>query len=366
MTELTSAAAVQDADARSDPPTGAALLELFGVSKRFTVRTPAQGKATLSAVEGVSLAVRAGSTLGVVGESGCGKSTLARVIVGLHQASDGEMIFDGEQQPITAVRRRTSRRMQMVFQDPSSALNPRTTIGDSIAFPLQVQGWRRAEVQRRVAEVINEVGLPRAYANNYPHQLSGGQRQRVNIARALAVRPSLIVLDEAVSALDKSIQAQVLNLLTDLQHEYGLTYVFISHDLNVVQYISDDVVVMYLGQAVEQASAASLYAEPLHPYSRLLLSSIPSLDPTRRRTTPTEGSSEAGDGELPSPIDPPSGCRFRTRCPFAMEICAQRSPRPVQARPGHSVACHLYSSQSASEHSSPQSLDEAVAKVKSD
>jgi len=339
------------------------VLELLGVSKQFTVRTAAKGRATLSAVDGVSLSVRKGATLGVVGESGCGKSTLARVIVGLHQASAGEMIFDGEQLPIRSRHRKVSNRMQMVFQDPSSALNPRITIGDSIGFPLQVQRWSRKDIDKRVAEVISEVGLPRAYADSYPHQLSGGQRQRVNIARALALRPSLIVLDEAVSALDKSIQAQVLNLLTDLQDEYQLSYVFISHDLNVVEYISDDVVVMYLGQAMEQAPAESLYSKPLHPYTQLLLSSIPDLDPTRSsRDQPAE---ETGDGELPSPIDPPSGCRFRTRCPFAMEVCARRTPQPVEASPGHRVACHLYASQAETDKATPQSLEQAVAKVRS-
>jgi oligopeptide/dipeptide ABC transporter ATP-binding protein len=255
--------------------------------------------------------------------------------------------------------------MQMVFQDPSSALNPRITIGDSIAFPLRVQRWSRRDIDRRVAEVISDVGLPRAYANNYPHQLSGGQRQRVNIARALAVKPALVVLDEAVSALDKSIQAQVLNLLTDLQDEYGLTYVFISHDLNVVEYVSDEVVVMYLGQAVEQAPSSALYARPLHPYTQLLLSSIPNLDPTQSsRDRLVSDESDQGDGELPSPIDPPSGCRFRTRCPFAMEVCAQRAPQPVEAEPGHRVACHLFAAQDASGRATPQSLEQAVAKVR--
>lgn len=356
---------ITNEDVRPDPNvSGGTLLELLGVSKQFAVRTATKGKATLSAVDGVSMKVRSGATLGVVGESGCGKSTLARVMVGLHAASAGEMIFDSAQVPITSGRRKATNRMQMVFQDPSSALNPRITIGDSIAFPLQVQRWSRKEIDRRVAEVISDVGLPRAYAGHYPHQLSGGQRQRVNIARALAVRPTMIVLDEAVSALDKSIQAQVLNLLTDLQDEYGLTYVFISHDLNVVEYISDDLMVMYLGQAVEQAPADSLYAEPLHPYTKLLLSSIPQLDPTRR-SRDRDRKDEPGDGELPSPIDPPSGCRFRTRCPFAMDVCAERSPRPVEARPGHRVACHLYASQSAIDTTTPQSLEQAVAKVAS-
>jgi oligopeptide/dipeptide ABC transporter ATP-binding protein len=230
--------------------------------------------------------------------------------------------------------------MQMVFQDPSSALNPRATIGESIAFPLRVRGASRQALQQRVATVIGDVGLPAAYASHYPHQLSGGQRQRVNIARALALQPKLVVLDEAVSALDKSIQAQVLNLLTDLQDEYRLTYVFISHDLNVVRYISDDVAVMYLGQVVERGSSAEVYERPTHPYTQLLLSSVPALDPTEStRDAPLE----SGEGEIPSPIDPPSGCRFRTRCPFAMDVCISAAPVPVTVSPGHTVACHLHS-----------------------
>jgi oligopeptide/dipeptide ABC transporter ATP-binding protein len=236
--------------------------------------------------------------------------------------------------------------MQMVFQDPSSALNPRATISESIGFPLQVQGESKAAIDERVAKVMRDVGLPAAYASHYPHQLSGGQRQRVNIARALALQPKLVVLDEAVSALDKSIQAQVLNLLTDLQEEYGLTYVFISHDLNVVRYISDDVAVMYLGQVVERGSAQELYDNPKHPYTQLLLSSIPTLDPTEStRDEPMDGAvggADTKDTEIPSPIDPPSGCRFRTRCPFAMDVCSQLAPVPVTIDDTHSVSCHLY------------------------
>ncbi|MGW6278036.1 ABC transporter ATP-binding protein [Kribbella sp. NPDC055071] len=316
------------------------LLELIDVSKQFHVRAGGR-RAKLSAVDHVSLTVRPGTTLGIVGESGCGKSTLARVIVGLHLADDGEMIFDGKQ-VLTGKRRTPSelQRMQMVFQDPSSALNPRATISESIGFPLQVQGEPKAVIAERVATVMRDVGLPAAYASHYPHQLSGGQRQRVNIARALALQPKLVVLDEAVSALDKSIQAQVLNLLSDLQDEYGLTYVFISHDLNVVRYISDDVAVMYLGQVVESGSAQELYDDPKHPYTQLLLSSVPTLDPAL--STRDEPVDSADSTEIPSPIDPPSGCRFRTRCPFAMDICAQVAPPRVTVSEGRTVACHLY------------------------
>ncbi|WP_371401566.1 ABC transporter ATP-binding protein [Kribbella sp. NBC_00662] len=316
------------------------LLELIDVSKTFQVRSGGH-RATLSAVDHVSLAVRPGTTLGIVGESGCGKSTLARVIVGLHLADDGEMVFDGKQ--VLTGKRRTPgelKQMQMVFQDPSSALNPRATISESIGFPLQVQGESKAVIAERVATVMRDVGLPAAYASRYPHQLSGGQRQRVNIARALALQPKLVVLDEAVSALDKSIQAQVLNLLSDLQAEYGLTYVFISHDLNVVRYLSDDVAVMYLGQVVEQGSAREVYDAPKHPYTQLLLSSVPTLDPAgSTRDEPVDTSDST---EIPSPIDPPSGCRFRTRCPFATDICAEVKPLPIEVAEGRTVACHLY------------------------
>jgi len=331
---------ITEPNAPTAAPEGETLLELLGVSKEFTVKNDGK-KATLSAVNDVSFRVRAGTTLGVVGESGCGKSTLARVIVGLHPASDGEMIFADKQ--IKGRRSRaTVRDMQMVFQDPASALNPRATIGESIGFPLEVQGLPKAEIRARVEKVIADVGLPAAYASHYPHQLSGGQRQRVNIARALAVQPRLIVLDEAVSALDKSIQAQVLNLLTDLQEEYGLTYVFISHDLNVVEYISDEVVVMYLGQVVERASAQALYEQPRHPYTQLLLSSIPNLDPEKSsRDVPHD----EGSGEIPSPINPPSGCRFRTRCPKAMAVCAERKPDQHEVATDHFVACHLYAAE---------------------
>ncbi|MFI6826461.1 ABC transporter ATP-binding protein [Kribbella sp. NPDC050241] len=316
------------------------LLELIGVSKQFHVRAGGR-RARLSAVDQVSLTVRPGTTLGIVGESGCGKSTLARVIVGLHLADDGEMIFDGKQ--VLTGKRRTPaelQRMQMVFQDPSSALNPRATISESIGFPLQVQGVPKTVIAEQVEKVMRDVGLPAAYASHYPHQLSGGQRQRVNIARALALQPKLVVLDEAVSALDKSIQAQVLNLLSDLQEEYGLTYVFISHDLNVVRYISDDVAVMYLGQVVESGDAQELYDNPKHPYTQLLLSSVPTLDPTQ--STRDEPVDSADSTEIPSPIDPPSGCRFRTRCPFAMDVCAQVAPPRVAVTEGRTVACHLY------------------------
>ncbi|OLT15477.1 hypothetical protein BJF78_02020 [Pseudonocardia sp. CNS-139] len=313
------------------------LLQLNDVSKQFAARVGLR-KAAVSAVDGVSLTLRRGDTLGVVGESGCGKSTLARLVVGLVQCDSGDVVFDGR--TYRAGRRRTRRDlrdMQMVFQDPHSALNPRATIGEAIAFPLRTQGVSRAETEARVDEVLARVGLHGNYRSHYPHQLSGGQRQRVNIARALALKPKLVVLDESVSALDKSVQAQILDLLLELQVEYGLSYLFISHDLNVVEYMSDRVAVMYLGHVVEECSAEELYRAPLHPYSQVLLESIPKLDPRERG-----GPSALTDGEMPSPLDPPSGCRFRTRCPFAMDVCATTRPPLVETRPGHLVACHLH------------------------
>ncbi len=314
------------------------LLELGGITKTFPSRRGVK-RLVVSAVDNVSLSVPSGSTTGIVGESGCGKSTLARVVVGLHPADSGRINFDGAALPIRGKRpRKVIEQMQMVFQDPYSALNPRATIGESIAFPLRVQGVARSEIKDRVAKVLVDVGLHGNYATHYPHQLSGGQRQRVNIARALALQPKLIVLDEAVSALDKSIQAQILNLLKDLQQSYGLTYLFISHDLNVVEYMSDQVAVMYLGQVVESCSAERLYTQPMHPYTQVLLASIPKLDPRERST-----GGVALTGEMPSPLNPPSGCRFRTRCPYAMDTCAEVAPPLVAAADGHLVACHLHS-----------------------
>lgn len=322
--------APEDADQVTDPP---ALLEVDNVTKTFRARF---GRARVSAVDKVSLSVRSGATLGIVGESGCGKSTLARLIVGLYPADEGQLRFDGTPLPRTGRRPRTvAAQMQMVFQDPYSALNPRSSIRASIAFPLEVQGISKEEINDRVSKVLDDVGLHANYATYYPHQLSGGQRQRVNIARALALQPRLIVLDEAVSALDKSIQAQILNLLLDLQQEYGFSYVFISHDLNVVEYASGDVAVMYLGKIVESCAADMLYRQPLHPYTQGLLASVPSLDGAATEQV-------AISGEMPSPLHPPSGCRYRTRCPFATERCATQTPVLAEAEPGHLVACHLY------------------------
>jgi oligopeptide/dipeptide ABC transporter ATP-binding protein len=321
------------------------LLEVRNVSKRFPVKLSMFKTAYVSAVDDISFTVARGTTLGIVGESGCGKSTTARLILGLAAVDSGDVLFEGRSilylshagtPSISGRRVRLRRNLQMVFQDPYSSLNPRASIGEIIAFPMRVQGYKRDEIRERTAMLLHRVGLHPTHASYYPHQLSGGQRQRVNIARALSVAPKLVICDEAVSALDKSVQAQVLNLLQDLQEQFGLTYIFISHDLNVVEYMSDSVAVMYLGQIVENCASEVLYQRPLHPYTKALLAAIPSVDP-EHRLQPDEF-----EGEIPSPIDPPSGCRFRPRCPYAMDVCAQKRPPLIEAEPGHRVACHLF------------------------
>jgi oligopeptide/dipeptide ABC transporter ATP-binding protein len=323
------------------------LLSTNALTKTFRVR----GKGRSIAVDGVSLRLPVASTLGIVGESGCGKSTLARLIVGLLAPDSGEIVFDGH--PLSRGRRSAdaSRNIQMIFQDPYSALNPKASIGDSIAFPLRVHGQRRRPADERVRELLVKVGLHPNHASYYPHQLSGGQRQRVNIARALVLHPKLVVCDEAVSALDKSIQAQILNLLRDLQDEQKLSYLFISHDLNVVEYMSDFVAVMYLGQVVETCPSDELYRQARHPYSQALLASLPQVG-AEAKAPPLL------DGELPSPLAPPSGCRFRTRCPHAMERCAVEPPLLEEVDPGHWVACHLHTSRQATSAPDPADLSQ--------
>ncbi len=313
------------------------LLEVHALTKAFPVPTGFGKTSYLSAVDGVSMDVEAGTTMGVVGESGCGKSTLARLILGLVDADSGEIRLDNE--PVEwrkkAGRKQLRRNMQMVFQNPYSSLNPRSAIGEIIAFPMRAHGVPGSEIKDRTASLLEQVGLHANHASYYPHQLSGGQRQRVNIARALALHPKLVICDEAVAALDKSVQAQVLNLLQDLQQSHRLTYLFISHDLNVVEYMSDRVSVMYLGHVVEVADSDQLYQHPMHPYTRALLASSPALDPDKRVDDTLL------EGELPSPLNPPSGCRFRTRCPYAMAVCAEERPPLREVEAGHNVACHL-------------------------
>ena len=312
------------------------LLLVKGLVKHFALK----GGSVVRAVDGVDFTIMPGETLGVVGESGCGKSTTARLLMQLIAPSAGEVIFDGKgvgsrDLPLTEFYRQ----VQMVFQDSYASLNPRLTVEASIAFGPQVHGTPRREAIGRARDLLARVGLePRRFAERYPHELSGGQRQRVNIARALALQPRLLILDEAVSALDKSVEAQVLNLLMDLKQAFGLTYLFISHDLNVVRFMSDRVLVMYLGEVAEIGTVDALYAEPRHPYTRALLASMPTMDPDRR----TEKAPLSGDP--PNPINPPSGCRFHTRCAFAEKICAERAPKLGES--AHAAACLMFEPES--------------------
>jgi len=308
--------------------------------KHFPVK--GSGGKSVQAVDGVSFAVGKGETLGVVGESGCGKSTLARLMLHLVTPDAGELVFDGDPvavDPGIAVGA-LRRQVQMVFQDSYSSLNPRMPVRDSVAFGPFVQGKGKNEARHIARDMLGRVGLdPDAFGPRYPHELSGGQKQRVNIARALATGPRMVILDEPVSALDKSIEAQVLNLLRALKRQFNLTYVFISHDLNVVQYLSDRVLVMYLGRVVELGPIDAIFEHALHPYTRALLASRPSMDPARRIAQPPI------TGDPPNPIDPPSGCRFRTRCPFAERVCEMTDPAlgPWQGPPqSHTAACHMH------------------------
>jgi peptide/nickel transport system ATP-binding protein len=317
------------------------LLRATDITKHYPLRG---ARRVLRAVDGVSLEVRGGETLGVVGESGCGKSTLARCLVRLTELTFGRVEFDGQDISTLSTRRLRPLRpgMQLVFQDPQASLNPRRRAGDIVAEPLLVHRYGDAgAVRRRVAELFDVVGLATAHLDRYPHEFSGGQRQRIGIARALATSPKLIVADEPVSALDVSIQAQVLNLFADLQEEFALTYVFIAHDLGVVRHVSDRIAVMYLGEIVELAETEALYTAPAHPYTQALLSAVPDIDdgtladdgPPRERIVLT--------GEVPNPVDKPTGCPFRTRCPYAQERCAAERPRLAPGAAGRQVACHF-------------------------
>ena len=316
------------------------LLSVRGLVKHYPLKKDLLGRSTgvVRAVDNISFDVFKGETLGVVGESGCGKSTTARLLMNLIERNAGDIVFDTQTVGSSGLSLKEFRRQaQMVFQDSYASLNPRLTIEDSVAFAPQVHGVDNKSAVERARDLLARVGLdPRRFAERYPHELSGGQRQRVNIARALALQPRLIVLDEAVSALDKSVEAQVLNLLLDLKDEFGLTYVFISHDLNVVRYISDRVMVMYLGQVVEIGDSETMFNNPLHPYTKALLSSVPSLDPDERTETPPL------TGDPPNPINPPSGCRFHTRCVHAQQVCKETMPNLERQPDGQTVACLMH------------------------
>jgi oligopeptide/dipeptide ABC transporter ATP-binding protein len=329
--------------AAPSPAAGDVLLEVKDLVKHFVVGRGFLGRTAgiVRAIDGVSFEIRRGETLGLVGESGCGKTTTGRCILQLERPTSGRIVFEGAD--LSAVSddelRKVRRRMQVIFQDPYSSLNPRMTVGEIVEEPIKVHRIIPDKAARaaRVQELLGQVGLHAQHTRRYPHQLSGGQRQRVGVARALAMEPTLIICDEPVSALDVSIQAQIINLLEELQTRLGLTYLFIAHDLSVVRHISDRVAVMYLGKMVELADRQALYEDPLHPYTRALLSAVPIPDPkaeARRERMVLRG-------EVPSPLNPPSGCVFHPRCPIAIDRCAAEIPPLREIKPGHWAACHL-------------------------
>jgi len=317
------------------------LLEVNNLKKYFPVKAGIFKRtvAHVKAVDDISFAVKEGETLGLVGESGCGKSTTGRTILRLLEATEGEVLFEGKDvMNLNKTQLREIRRdMQIIFQDPYASLNPRMTVADIVGEPLDIHklAANKKERNKRVKEILENVGLGEEYMNRYPHEFSGGQRQRIGVARALAVDPKLIIADEPVSALDVSVQAQVVNLMQDLQKEFGLTYLFIAHDFSVVKHISDRVAVMYLGKIVELADKKELFKNPIHPYTQSLLSAIPEADPKKKKDRIIL------EGDVPSPVDPPSGCRFHPRCPKAFEKCPVMEPEFKEYGDGHFAACHL-------------------------
>lgn len=315
------------------------ILVVKNLKKYYPAGSKGGEKRYVKAVDGVSFSIKKGTTMGLVGESGCGKTTVGRTILRLHSVTDGEVVFEDKNLAKLSKQelRKMRPRMQMIFQDPYSSLSPRMPVGEIIGEAVREHNIvPKEEYENYIAKVMRDCGLPFAYASRYPHEFSGGQRQRICIARAVALKPDFIICDEPVSALDVSIQAQIINLMRDLQEEYGYSYLFISHDLSVVEYISDTIGVMYLGSMVEMGDKEKIFSRPMHPYTQALLSAVPVADPDAKMDRIIL------EGDISSPVNPPSGCKFRTRCQYATEICAQKAPEFIEYEEGHKVACHLY------------------------